>query len=96
MPPVGIHYKKSLQTTGKEYREVHDWLDLDPANKAGRHDITKIFEYGKEIGEKYGEEARQQYIEHLHDDVKAKFKHLEDDLHKAMSDTLQYFGIKGD
>lgn len=58
----------------------------DPEKKAERHDITKIYEYGKE--------ALQEYIQHIHDDVKTKFNHIQHDLENAFADTLAYFGVK--
>lgn len=45
MPPAAGHTKSSMERTGKEYKEVHEWLD-DPAKKAERHDVTKMHEYG--------------------------------------------------
>lgn len=94
MPPIDKHVKVSLERTGKEYREVHDWLDGEPEKKAERHDITKIYEYGMMMKEKYGKEAVQEYCQHIHDDVKAKFEHIQDDLEKAIAGTLAYFGVK--
>ena len=94
MPPIDRHIKTSLDKTGKDYKEVHEWLDSDPEKKAERHDITRIYEYGKQIEEKYGKEALQEYIGHIHDDVKAKFDHLREDLEKALAETLNYFGVK--
>jgi len=94
MPPVPGHTKSSMERTGKDYKEVHEWLDLDPEKKAERHDITKIYEYGSMIEEKFGKEARDEYIRHLHDDMKAKFTHLQHDLEKQIKDTLAYFGVK--
>lgn len=94
MPPVAKHFKTSSERTGNEYREIHEWLDNDPDKKAERHDITKIYDNGKMFEEKYGIEGRQEYIRHLHDDVKTKFEHLQHDLEKAMNETLAYFGVK--
>jgi len=94
MPPVEKHVKISLENTGKECKEVHEWLDKDPDTKAARHDITKIHEYGKMIEEQHGADARDEYIRHLHDDMKAKFDHLKHDFEKQLADTLAYFGIK--
>lgn len=93
MPPVTIHLKTSNERTGKEYRELHEWLD-DPEKKVERHDVMKIYEYGKMIEEKYGKEGLQEYIQHIHDDIKAKFNHIQHDLEKAIQDTLAYFGVK--
>ncbi len=94
MPPVEKHTQSSTERTGKDYRDVHEWLDRDPATKAARHDITKIHEFGKMIEEQYGQEGLQEYILHLHDDIKAKFTHLQEDLQKSLSETLAYFGIQ--
>lgn len=94
MPHIANHLKASTERTGKDYKEIHDWIDGDPAKKAERHDITKIYEYGKMIEEKYGKEGLQEYIQHIHDDVKAKFNHIQHDMEKTIADTLVYFGIK--
>ena len=94
MPPVPGHTKSSMERTGKEYKEVHEWLDLDPEKKTERHDITKIFEYGTLIEQQYGKEARDEYIRHLNDDIKTKFTHLQHDFEKQIRDTLAYFGVK--
>ncbi len=94
MPPIDKHLKKSMEKTGKDYKDVHEWIDGDPEKKAERHDITKIYEYGKMIEEKYGKEALQEYIQHIHDDVKAKFDHIQHDFEKAIAETLAYFGVK--
>jgi len=37
MPPVGEHVKKSIEKIGKEYREVHEWIDKDETKKVERH-----------------------------------------------------------
>ncbi len=94
MPPIDRHIAASRETTGEEFRAVHEWLDKDPATKAERHDITRMFKYGTMIEEKYGPAARDEYIRHIHDDVKAKFDHLREDLEKALRETLAYFGVK--
>ncbi len=94
MPPINRHLKVSMERTGKEYRDVHEWLDANPEKKVGRHDITKIHEYGRMFKERYGEEGAREYIQHIHDDLKAKFDHIQHDLEKSISDTLAYFGIK--
>lgn len=95
MPPVAKHLKISLDRTGKEYREVHEWLDdTDPEVKAKRHDVKKIGEYGSMISEQYGTEGLQEYIMHIQDDMKTKFGHIMEDFEKAMSGAMEYFGIK--
>jgi hypothetical protein len=93
MPPVEKHLKISSERTGQDFRELHEWID-DPEKKPERHDITKIHEYGKMIEEKYGEKGLQEYIQHIHDDVRAKFDHIMHDFEKAMKETLAYFGVQ--
>lgn len=94
MPPIEKHLKTSIERTGKDYRDVHEWIDGDPEKKAERHDITMIYEYGEMIREKYGEEALHEYIRHIRDDIKAKFDHIKHDLEKTIADALSYFGVK--
>ncbi len=43
MPPIAKHVAASLARTGKEYREIHEWID-DPDNKNERHDLGTIVE----------------------------------------------------
>lgn len=94
MPPVPGHIKASIERTGKEYKEIHEWLDADPEKKAERHDMTRIYEFGATIEAQYGKEARDEYLRHLHDDIKAKFTHLQHDLEKQIKDALAAFGVK--
>ena len=93
MPPIAKHIKISLERTGKEYREVHEWID-DPENKNARHDITKIPDNFQMFKEKYGEEAAREYVQHLSDDLKGRFGHVIEDFEKNMADALVYFGSK--
>ena len=96
MPSIEKHVETSRQRTGKNYLELHEWIDKDPATKVERHDITKIYEYGKMIEEKYGPEGLQEYLRHIHDDFTARFGHVKEDVEKAIGDTLAYFGVKPD
>ena len=93
MPPVAKHVKASLERTGKEYREVHEWIN-HPENKNARHDITKIPDNFQMVKEKYGEEAAREYVQHLSDDLKGRFGHVIEFLEKDMADALVYFGSK--
>lgn len=105
MPKISEHIQRSIDNTGKDYKEVHGFVD-NAATKFHRHDITRIFEIGKYFEKTQGQEAVQEYIQHIHDDVKSKFEHLFEDLEKIVSsetmpkiqklvwDTLRYFGIK--
>ena len=105
MPKINEHIQRSIQNTGKDFKEVHGFVD-NAATKFHRHDITRIFEIGKYFEKTQGKEAVQEYIQHIHDDVKSKFEHLFEDLEGIVSpetmpkiqklvwDTLRYFGIK--
>lgn len=94
MPHIDEHIKTSLERTGKEYREIHEWMDGDAEHKARRHDITRIFEFGWLFEQQYGAEAREEYVRHIQEDLKVKFEHLQDDINKKISETLAYFGVK--
>lgn len=61
-----------MDKTGKDYREVHEWLDSDPEYKAVRHDTTKIHEHGRAVEEMFGKAGREEFIRHIVDDVKMK------------------------
>jgi len=95
MPPIEKHVAISRQRTGKEYRELHTWIDdADPKTKAERHDITRIFAFGKRMEKQYGQEGLNEYLQHIHDDIAAKFEHLQRDVEKMTGDILVYFGVK--
>lgn len=70
MPPLKEHLEISRERTGKEFAEVHEWLDGDEERKADRHDAAKIHEYGAMLGENHGEEALVEYIQHIYDDIR--------------------------
>ena len=93
MPSIQKHVETSLKRTGKEYLEVHEWID-DPANKNARHDITAIPDNFQMFEEKYGEEAAREYVQHLSDDIKGRFSHVLEDFEKEMADAIKYFGSK--
>ena len=94
MPSIEKHVEISRVRTCKDYLELHEWIDKDPEKKVERHDITRVFEFGKIMEEEYGLDGRQEYLRHLHDDFVARFNHVKEDVDKAIADTLAYFGIK--
>ena len=93
MPPIDDHVKKSLARTGKEYKEIHEWID-EPDKKAERHDIGRVLEFSRMFEDKYGEEGAQEYVQHLTDDLNARFNHMLDDMKEMLSETLSYFGAQ--
>jgi hypothetical protein len=93
MPTIEKHVENSMQRTDKSYREVHEWID-NPQHKNERHDITRVLEFSRMFKEKYGEEAAQEYVQHLADDLNGKFNHLIEDVQVLVDKTLAYFGAR--
>lgn len=93
MPSIEKHAETSRNRTGRDYLDLHEWIDKDPLTKVERHDITKIHEYGQMMLDKYGSEGLQEYLQHIHDDLLARFCHVKEDLEKSVQDTLAYFGV---
>lgn len=91
MPPIEEHIKKSIERTGRDYRDIHEWVD-DPEKKAERHDLGRVLELGKTFEEKYGEEGAREYVQHLQDDLSSRFGHLLEDVEKLVAENLKYFG----
>jgi len=94
MPSIEKHVEISRQRTGRDYLELHEWIDKDPTTKIERHDITRIPEYGKMMLEKYGPQGLEEYLRHIHDDFTARFGHVKEDVERAIDETLAYFGVK--
>ncbi len=93
MPSIEKHAETSRNRTGRDYLDLHEWIDKDPSTKVERHNITKIHEYGQMMLDKYGSEGLQEYLQHIHDDLLARFGHVKEDLEKSVQDTLAYFGV---
>ena len=93
MPSIEKHVETSLKRTGREYREIHEWID-DPAMKNERHDINAIPDNFLMFKEQYGEEAAREYVRHLSDDIKGRFGHILEDFEKEMAAAISYFGSK--
>jgi hypothetical protein len=91
MPDVAIHVQSSVKRTGKEYREVHEWID-NPPTKYERHDFSKVLENAGMFTEKYGEEAAQEYVQHLVEDMHCRFNKVLGEHQKLTADCLKYFG----
>jgi len=92
MPPTEKHFEISLTRTGKDYADLHRWID-DPDNKNERHDFTRIWDFGPGIAARFGEEGVREYIEHLRVDMERKFKKLRHQYKDAMQEAQIYFGI---
>lgn len=82
MPPLDVHLKNSKQKTGKEYEELHRWMDDDKIKALEVHDISKIHENIRYVREKWGEEAVKEFV-----------FHIKEDMEHRMRENLQYFGL---
>lgn len=92
MPPTEKHFETSLKRTGKDYADLHRWID-DADNKNERHDFTRIWDFGPQIAAQFGEEGVREYIEHLREDMEKKFKKIRHQYKDAMAEAQIYFGI---
>jgi hypothetical protein len=45
MPELEKHFEESRNRTGKEYREVHEWVDGEDEKKAERHHLGRIYDH---------------------------------------------------
>lgn len=82
MPPLDVHLKNSKERTGKEYRELHSWIDDDKIKAPEIHDISKISENIKYVQERWGEEAVKEFVLHIKEDTEHRMK-----------ENFQYFGF---
>jgi uncharacterized protein len=73
MPKTDVHIEASVRKTGKPHQAVHAFVDFEQ-KKPERHDITKMVDYTRMIESKYGVEATQEFVQHIHDDIQCKFK----------------------
>lgn len=98
MPPVNKHCQICLARRGRDFRDLHQWMDNDPEQKAARHDLTKVYALGDEAERLFGPEAREELLLHLLDDLKAKVGHALPEgsptLAEAVAGALAQVGIK--
>ena len=71
MPTINEHFELSLKRTGKEYKELHRWIEgvnSTKDEKEERHNIIKIPEFISFIEEKFGKEGVREYLYHIKED----------------------------
>jgi uncharacterized protein len=73
MPKTDVHIEASVKKTGNPHQAVHAFVDFEK-KKPERHDVTKMVDYTRMIESKYGVEAAQELVQHIHDDIQCKFK----------------------
>jgi len=91
MPELNVHIQSSLNRTGKEYREVHQWIN-NPETKYERHDFSQVLENAKMFAAQYGEEAAKEYALYLAEDLRCRFTKVLGEHQKLTADCLKYFG----
>ena len=72
MPPYAKHLEISKGRTGKDYQQMHDWLDNHPDHKAARHDLAALAESRAYVKETWGEEAVTEFLLHVTEDLLMK------------------------
>lgn len=71
MPSIETHIKLSLGRTGKEYREIHEWMNdksISSEETAARHSIINIPRFLPIIESKFGKDYVNEYLYHIKDD----------------------------
>lgn len=87
------HIEISLARTGKEYADLHRWINEGDL-QFERHDFTRVWDLIPEVQARFGDEGVREYIEHLRVDMEMKLTNTwgkEDSMRDA---ALTYFGIK--
>lgn len=67
MPPVKMHYDISRERTGDDYKDLHDWIDLQ--DKPEKHDLGRLDENLKYVGKRFGIAGTYEFMRHLLSDV---------------------------
>ena len=71
MPSIKKHIKLSLKRTGKEYREIHEWMDrrtIGHKNIVARHNIMNIPNFLPVVEKQFGKDGVREYLQHIKDD----------------------------
>ena len=71
MPSIEKHIKLSLKRTGKECKEINEWLDgkyTSSKDRVIRHNILNIPKFLPVIKEQFGEDSIKEYLQHIKDD----------------------------
>jgi len=71
MPSPKRHAVLSKKRTGKDFIELHKWMDEEYCNKEikpKRHEITNILENAKIVKEKFGNESIKEFLHHIKED----------------------------
>lgn len=72
MPKIDEHCKSSMERTGKEFRELHTWMDaprehLEEDHRRVRHDLSYI----PKVIELFGKESVVEFLMHISEDYES-------------------------
>lgn len=93
MPPIERHQEISLVRTGKDYTDLHRWID-DSDMKYERHDFGRVWDLMPEVRARFGDEGVREYIEHLRVDMEVKFTQIWGGSETERENALQYYGLR--
>ncbi len=71
MPTIKDHFKLSLARTGKDYKELHEWIEgfhSTSEEKEDRHDILKIPRFLPFVRKEFGKGSVEEYLYHIKED----------------------------
>lgn len=71
MPSLKGHIRLSVKRTGKEFRELNEWMDGSSVryrDRIERHKIPNIPKFTPVVESLFGKEAVDEYVQHLRDD----------------------------
>ncbi len=71
MPTLKGHIKLSVKRTGKEFRELHEWMDgssVGYRDRIERHKIPNIQKFSPIVEKKFGKDGLREYLQHIKDD----------------------------
>lgn len=72
MPPVKVHFVMSKGRTGSDFKELHEWIDLQ--EKPKKHDLNLLGENLEYVGKRFGIAGTYEFMKHLLDDVEHKIE----------------------
>ena len=82
IPSIEVHLKNSKERTGRDYKDLHEWIDSDKAKVIEKYDIVKIPENIEYVMAKWGKERVKEFVFHIKEDLEHRLK-----------ENLQYFGL---
>ena len=71
MPSLKGHIRRSLRRTGREFRELNEWMDgrtVPYRDRIDRHRISNIAKFSRTVEDMFGKEGLEEYLHHLKDD----------------------------